>query len=98
MPTMNVSLTEQLAEMVARKVESGLYGNASEVVREALRLMVDREEARNTELTAIRQKIERGLAQAERGEFAGSSVSDVITEAKARKKKTGQKRRSGAAQ
>lgn len=40
---MNVSLTPELEQFVRRKVESGLYGNASEVVRDALRLLVGRE-------------------------------------------------------
>ncbi len=40
---MNVSLTLVLEEFVRRKVATGLYNNASEVVREALRLMVERE-------------------------------------------------------
>ena len=40
---MNVSLTPELEQYIRRKVESGLYGNASEVVREALRLLVGRE-------------------------------------------------------
>jgi uncharacterized protein len=44
---MNVSLTPELEQYIRGKVESGLYGNASEVVREALRLLVGRE-ARNT--------------------------------------------------
>jgi predicted nucleotidyltransferase len=38
---MNVSLTPKLEEFVRRKVASGLYNNASEVIREALRLMVE---------------------------------------------------------
>jgi predicted nucleotidyltransferase len=40
---MNVSLTPELEQYIRRKVDSGLYGNASEVVREALRLLVRRE-------------------------------------------------------
>jgi len=40
---MNVSLTAELEQYIRRKVDSGLYSNASEVVREALRLMVGRE-------------------------------------------------------
>ena len=42
---MNVSLTPQLEDFVRRKVASGLYNNASEVVREGLRLMIEREAA-----------------------------------------------------
>lgn len=42
---MNVSLTSKLEEFVRRKVASGLYSNASEVIREGLRLLVEREGA-----------------------------------------------------
>jgi len=42
---MNVSLTSKLEEFVRRKVASGLYNNASEVIREGLRLLVEREAA-----------------------------------------------------
>ena len=42
---MNVSLTPELEKYIRRKVTSGLYNNASEVIREALRLLVEREGA-----------------------------------------------------
>jgi len=42
---MNVSLTPKLEAIVRRKVASGLYNNASEVIREALRLLLDRDGA-----------------------------------------------------
>src|SRR5882762_9791953 len=44
---MNVSLTPELEKYVRRKVTSGLYNNASEVIRQALRLLVEREDAPN---------------------------------------------------
>ena len=83
MPTMNVSVTSELAEMVSRKVDSGLYENASEVVRDALRLMYERD--RLQDVTLIREKLARGLQQAENGEFTEQSVGEIIAEAKARK-------------
>jgi len=45
---MNVSLTAELEKYVRRKVASGLYNNASEVIREALRLHVENERAQST--------------------------------------------------
>lgn len=59
---MNVSLTPQLEALIRQKVESGLYNNASEVVREALRLMDERDHARQlrTSLALAEQQIERG--------------------------------------
>ncbi|MCC6470987.1 MAG: type II toxin-antitoxin system ParD family antitoxin, partial [Alphaproteobacteria bacterium] len=41
---MHVSLTPKLEDMVRRKVKSGLYNNASEVIREALRMMATRDQ------------------------------------------------------
>ena len=61
---MNVSLTPQLEAMIRAKVESGKYNNASEVVREALRLMQERE----TKRERMRAEIQIGLDQLERGE------------------------------
>ena len=61
---MNVSLTPQLEAMIRAKVESGMYNNASEVVREALRIM-EREERLQV---AARTEIQVGLDQIERGE------------------------------
>ena len=57
---MNVSLTPHLEELIQEKVASGRYGNASEVVREALRLLEERDEERETKLQALRQAILEG--------------------------------------
>ena len=51
---MNVNLTPQLEEMVRHKVDSGLYASASEVVREALRLMEERDRLREAKLAEAR--------------------------------------------
>jgi antitoxin ParD1/3/4 len=61
---MNVSLTPTLEAMVREKVESGLYNNAREVVREALRLMEE-----NDRRDRFRRSLEEAQAQFDRGEF-----------------------------
>jgi antitoxin ParD1/3/4 len=58
---MNVNLTPQLEEMVRQKVNSGLYTSASEVVREALRLMDEQDRLRAAKLEQLRQDIRAGL-------------------------------------
>ena len=58
---MNVNLTPQLEEMVRQKVNSGLYSSASEVVREALRLMDEQDRMRAAKLEQLRQDIRAGL-------------------------------------
>lgn len=50
---MNVSLTPELERLVNEKVESGLYQTASEVVREALRLLKERDQAREQQLADV---------------------------------------------
>ncbi|SFM30132.1 MULTISPECIES: type II toxin-antitoxin system ParD family antitoxin [Rugamonas] len=58
---MNINLTPQLEEMVRQKVVSGLYTSASEVVREALRLMEEKDQLRAARLAQLRQEIQDGL-------------------------------------
>ena len=65
---MNVSLTTQLEHFVNTKVRSGRYNSASEVVREALRLLQDHEKARALQLKSFRSEVDRRLASLERGE------------------------------
>lgn len=59
--TMNINLTPQLEEMVRQKVSSGLYTSASEVIREALRLMEEQDRIRAVKLDWLRQDIQDGL-------------------------------------
>ncbi len=62
---MNVNLTPQLEDMVKKKVASGLYNSASEVVREALRLMEEQDQVRAIKLEQLRQDIRAGLNSGE---------------------------------
>lgn len=65
---MNVSLTPELEQMVAEKVQSGRYTSASEVIREALRLLEEQDQLKRKRLTEVRQKIDRGLRQLDEGQ------------------------------
>ncbi len=58
---MNVNLTPQLEEMIRQKVDSGMYNSASEVVRDALRLMDEKDRLRAAKLDQLRQEIQDGL-------------------------------------
>lgn len=64
---MNVSLTPKLEKYIQKKVDSGRYTSASEVVREALRLL-EQEEERERELKEFRAELDRRLASLDRGE------------------------------
>ena len=58
---MNISLTPHLENLVKSKVDSGLYGSASEVMREALRLLDERDRLHTMRLEELRTEIKRGL-------------------------------------
>ena len=71
---MNVHLTPELERLVQKKVRSGRYNSASEVIREALRLMEQKDELRAIQIKELRTRIDRGLGEAERGEVADGEV------------------------
>jgi antitoxin ParD1/3/4 len=58
---MNVSLTPEMEELIRRKVESGLYNSAGEVVRDALQLLYDRDRLREIKIAELRKEIQKGL-------------------------------------
>ena len=65
---MNVSLTPELEQFVSAKVETGRYNSASEVVREALRLLEEHDQARASQLAGFNRQLGRRLASLDRGE------------------------------
>ena len=65
---MNVSLTPELEKFVSAKVESGRYNSASEVVREALRLLEEHDSARAAQLAEFNGELGRRLAALDAGE------------------------------
>lgn len=66
---MNVSLTPELEKFVADKVASGRYTSASEVVREALRLLEESDKSREVRLEEFNQELQRRLDSLARGEY-----------------------------
>jgi antitoxin ParD1/3/4 len=58
---MNINLTPHLEKLVREKIASGLYTSASEVVREALRLMDEKDQLHVAKLDQLRQDIRQGL-------------------------------------
>jgi len=65
---MHVSLTAELESRVKAKVESGLYNNASEVIREALRFMETHEDwIHEVKMARLREQLKAGTDQLDRG-------------------------------
>ena len=79
---MNVSLTRELEALVNRKVKSGMYQTASEVVREGLHLLKER-----NELETLRREIRIGFEEIERGEYTEydeTTTKDLVADIHAR--------------
>lgn len=64
---MNVSLTPQLEELIKKKLKSGLYNSASEVIREALRLLEEQDRLKEMKLEELRKEVLAGLNQLDQG-------------------------------
>lgn len=85
---MNVNLGPVFDEFVTHLVKSGLYQSQSEVLRQGLRLLREREELREVRLAALRNEISAGAEQADRGEFVdGQEVFSAIRKRSAKKKR-----------
>jgi antitoxin ParD1/3/4 len=88
---MNVSLTPELEAVIQSKVRSGMYNSASEVVREGLRLLQQRDDAHEAKLNALRAEIQKGVDSLEAGRYR--DLSDAMADIKqwlmARKPKNG---------
>jgi antitoxin ParD1/3/4 len=89
---MNVSLTPELEQFVRNKVDSGRYLSASEVIREALRLLEERDRLYQARLADLQKEITLGVESAERGElYDGEAVvQELLAENQQRSAQTAQ--------
>jgi antitoxin ParD1/3/4 len=78
MPTRNVVLTDHQASVVEQLVTSGRYQNASEVLREGLRLVERREKEDALRLAALRSATQAGVADIEAGRFRAFESSEAL--------------------
>ncbi len=78
MPTRNVVLTTHQTDLVEQLVNSGRYQNASEVLREGLRLIERRESEDQMRLAALRDAAQVGIADIEAGEYQTFSSADAL--------------------
>jgi antitoxin ParD1/3/4 len=86
---MNVNLGPVFDEFVSEMLDSGLYQSQSEILREGLRLLKEREEERRLRLAELRKQIALGAKQADRGELVdGDQVFAQI------RRRSGQRKRA----
>jgi len=84
---MNVSLTPELDKFVAVKVASGRYTSASEVVREALRLLEEHDRARDAQLASFNQELGARLASLDCGDRVDPAEARQRLEQKSRERR-----------
>ena len=76
---MNVNLSSKFESYIQQQLDEGTYNNASEVIREALRLKMQQDETYQAKLDALRTAIIQGE---ESGEATPFDIQDIIREAK----------------
>jgi antitoxin ParD1/3/4 len=80
---MDVTLPSEFDELIRRRVESGRYGSAPEVVSDALRLLEERDRLRAGQMAELRRKVRVGLDQLDRGESAPLDLDGIWAEVEA---------------
>ena len=88
---MKVSLTGELEALVNEKVKTGLYHTASEVIRDSLRLLEERDRLYQVRLEELRGAVKKGLDQLDRGEgvpFDPESLKRRLRQHVAKKKRS----------
>jgi len=78
MPTRNVVLTDHQAALVEQLVASGRYQNASEVLREGLRMIERRESEESARLAALQEAARIGIADIDAGRFRSFDGPDAL--------------------
>jgi len=77
MPTMNVILTEEMVKFVETEVSRGEYVSASEVVRDAIRVLRRDRQVEGLKLRLLGEEIDKGIEEAESGAFSSRSVDEI---------------------
>lgn len=87
---MNISLTPELEELVNKKVKTGMYHSASEVIREGLRLLKEQDEIKRSRLHHLRKEVDLGIEQIECGKYTdydAENLQPLVDEVKAEGRK-----------
>ncbi len=82
---MNISLTPHLEEMIREKIATGSYNSASEVVREALRLLEQADQFRALKIQKLREDIREGLESGPSTVFDPQEIKRASREKKSAK-------------
>ncbi len=85
---MNVNLGPVFDDFVADLLKTGLYQSQSEILREGLRLLKEREELKGLRLLELRKEIALGASEADRGKFVDGAKTFAHIRRKSKQRKT----------
>ena len=75
---MNITLGHEFEKRINEKISSGLYTSASEVIRDGLRLLFEKDLAKQQQLEILRQEVARGFEQLSAGNHSGKNALDIF--------------------
>jgi antitoxin ParD1/3/4 len=75
---MNITLGKEFERRINEKVEDGLYNSASEVIRDGLRLLFEKDSAKTQQLDILREEVAKGFKQLAAGEVSNRGVMDIF--------------------
>jgi antitoxin ParD1/3/4 len=81
---MNISITPELEEFIEKKVKTGMYNSASEVVREGLRLLKEQDELKELRLKELKKELQKGYDSATNGNVAEWDLKQFKDKVRAR--------------
>ncbi len=77
---MNITLGTEFEKRINEKIASGLYTSASEVIRDGLRLLFEKDMLKQQQLEILRQEVAKGFDQLSAGESISKSALDIFAE------------------
>ncbi len=77
---MNITLGTEFEKRINEKIASGLYTSASEVIRDGLRLLFEKDMLKQQQLEILRQEVAKGFDQLSAGESTSKSALDIFAE------------------
>ncbi len=75
---MNITLGKEFERRITEKVSDGLYTSASEVIRDGLRLLFEKDTNKNQQLEILREEVAKGFEQLAAGEVSTHNVMDIF--------------------
>ena len=78
---MNITLGKEFERRISEKVSDGLYTSSSEVIRDGLRLLFEKDALKDQQLEILREEVAKGFQQLADGEFSNRKVMDIFEQA-----------------